>query len=348
MIEVSSLSYHTGKFSLRDISFRVENGETMVVLGPTGAGKTVLLELIAGFRKPDAGEIHVGEKSVTYMPPERRKIGIVYQDYMLFPHLSVRDNIAYGLRRSQHISSNWVASRVEDIARQLVIDHLLDRRTRRLSGGEQQRVALARTLIVEPEILLLDEPFSAVDPSTKEMLMRELGMILESRRIPVIYVTHDQIEASEMADRIAIMNEGKIVQLDLPEDVLRAPKSEFVAGFMGTRNILRGRASRSDGMTAVEIGNVILYSSIELEGDAHVTIRPEDIIVSKERLESSARNSLKCRVMEISEKGGIVHVKGDCGIELTASITRESFKDLRITLEDEIFMTFKASNVNLF
>lgn len=347
MIEAKNISYKAGKFSLDDISFAVERGETLVVLGPTGAGKTVLLELLAGFRTPRNGEVLSDEKDITYVPPEKRKIGLLYQDYLLFPHLNVFENISYGLR-ARGVKTREAKKRVENMAEKIGIAHLLERKPRRLSGGEQQRVALARTLIVDPDILLLDEPFSSVDPKTKEHLMRELGKTLDESDMPVIYVTHDQVEAMEMADRIAVMNEGRIVQLDYPEGVYSAPKSEFVANFVGIGNIFRGKAARSDGGTTIDIDDVRICSSIDLEGDVHVTIRPEDIIVSREKISSSARNSLGGKVRAIVEKGPVVFVTADCGIEMTSAITRESLREMKITIGDEIFLTFKAQNVNLF
>lgn len=347
MIELHSLFYKAGKFSIEDVSFRVDKGETLVILGPTGAGKTVLLELIAGFRSPNKGSMFINESEITQLPPEKREIGMLYQDYLLFPHLDVFDNIAYGLK-AKNLRSSEIGRRVQEIAERLGIHELLERRPKKLSGGEQQRVALARTLAIDPKILLLDEPFSAVDPNTRESLMRELRKILEEDSMPVVYVTHDQIEAMEMADRIGVMNEGEIVQLDYPEKVFSAPKSEFVANFVGIRNIYRGRAERVDGSTAVNIDGTRIYSSVVSEGDVHVTIRPEDIIVSRERISSSARNSLKGKVVAIVEKGPLIYVTADCGMELTSAITRESLKDMQIMIDDEIFMTFKAQNVNLF
>lgn len=347
MIELSGISHSAGAFSLRDISFDVGKGETVVILGPTGAGKTLLLELVAGFRFPDSGRIRIEETDVTHLPPEKRNVGMVYQDYLLFPHLDVFENIAYGLR-SKGLKAIEIEHKVKDIADKLGVSHLIRRKTKRLSGGEQQRVALARALVIEPRLLLLDEPFSAVDPGTKENLMRELSKTLNAWDIPVIYVTHDQVEASEMADRIAVMNEGRIVQIDAPEKVFSAPKSEFVAGFTGARNIYRGKARRVDGATEVEISGVRIFSSIEMEGDVHVTIRPEDIIVSKKPMESSARNSLQGRIVSVSEKGPIIHVTADIGVEMTAAITKESFRQLQLTLGDEIYFTFKAPSVNIF
>ncbi|MDH4122744.1 MAG: ABC transporter ATP-binding protein [Thermoplasmata archaeon] len=347
MIEISGLSYSAGEFNLRDISFNVRKGETLVILGPTGAGKTVLLEIIAGFRYPASGSIKIDGREINYLPPEKRKVGMVYQDYLLFPHLNVFDNIAYGLK-SKGMKADKTNSAVDEIAKKLGIDHLLDRKVKKLSGGEQQRVALARALIIEPDLLLLDEPFSAVDPNTKEKLMRELSATLNGWNIPVLYVTHDQVEAADMADNIAVMNEGRMVQIDEPKNVFSMPKSEFVAGFIGTRNIFKGTAKRVDGVTEVEIAGVTIFSSIDMEGDVHVTIRPEDIIVSKQPLQSSARNSLRGKVVAISEKGPVINVTADFGIDIIASITKESFREMQITLEDEIVYTFKAPSVNLF
>ncbi|MBU0624645.1 MAG: ABC transporter ATP-binding protein [Candidatus Thermoplasmatota archaeon] len=347
MISVESLNYSAGKFHLSDVSMQVQDGDTLVILGPTGAGKTVLLELVAGFRRPKSGSVFLDGRDLTHLPPEKRTVGFVYQDYLLFPHLNVFDNIAYGLRAAGWKSGD-VRNRVNELSAQLAIDHLLERRTRNLSGGESQRVALARALITDPHILLLDEPFAAVDPNTKEKLMHETSRILESQKKPVIYVTHDQIEAVDMADRIAVMNEGKIVQIGLPGQVFNEPKSEFVANFMGTRNILKGKAKRERGLTSVDVGGVVLLSSVAIDGDVHVTIRPEDILVSTGLLISSARNSIKGRVTGMREKGSVVLLTADCGVELTAAITRESLAELQLSIGDEIYLTCKASNVNLF
>jgi molybdopterin-binding protein len=347
LIAVDSLAFKAGKFELADISFSVDSRETLVVLGPTGAGKTVLLELIAGLRRPSKGSVMSHGRDITRLPPEKRSVGLVYQDYLLFPHLNVFDNIAYGLRASS-TKERDVSAQVREIAERMDIGGLLQRRTRNLSGGEQQRIAIARTLVTRPDVLLLDEPFSAVDPNTKEKLMRELTRILSSYDVPVIYVTHDQLEASEMADRIAVMNEGRIVQIDSPEAVFSSPKSEFVADFVGIRNVYHGMADREEGGSVVSLDGCHIHSSLEMKGKVHVTIRPENIIVSHKSFDSSARNQLRGKVVAIVEKGPLVYVTADCGVDVTAVITRESFKQLSITLDDKIWMIFKASSVNLF
>jgi molybdate/tungstate transport system ATP-binding protein len=343
MITVDSLAFKAGTFELADISFSVNSNETLVVLGPTGAGKTVLLELIAGLRMPSKGTVKSQGRDITRLPPEKRGVGLVYQDYLLFPHLNVFDNIAYGLRASG-TKEREVDARVREIADRMGIGGLLERRTRNLSGGEQQRIAIARTLVTRPDMLLLDEPFSAVDPNTKDKLMREMSKILSSYEVPVVYVTHDQLEASEMA----VMNEGRIVQLDSPEVVFSSPKSEFVAGFVGIKNVYQGKADRVEGGSVVSLDRCRMHSSLEMQGKVHVTIRPEDIVVSRKSFDSSARNQLCGKVVAVVEKGPLVYVTADCGVEVTAAITRESFKQLGMTLDDDIWMTFKASNVNLF
>lgn len=347
MLTVDSLAFKAGTFELADISFSVDSNETLVILGPTGAGKTVLLELIAGLRRPNKGTVNSQGRDITRIPPEKRGVGLVYQDYLLFPHLKVFDNISYGLRASG-VREREVDARVREIADRMGIGSLLERRTRNLSGGEQQRIAIARTLVTRPDMLLLDEPFSAVDPNTKDKLMREMSMILSSYKVPVVYVTHDQLEASEMADRIAVMNEGRIVQLDSPEVVYSSPKSEFVAGFVGVKNVYHGQADREDGGSIVTLEGCRIHSSLAMHGRVHVTLRPEDIVVSRKSFDSSARNQLQGKVIAVVEKGPLVYVTADCGVEMTSAITRESFKQLGINLEDDIWMTFKASSVNLF
>ena len=347
MITVDSLAFKAGTFELADISFSVDSNETLVVLGPTGAGKTVLLELIAGLRRPSKGTVTSQGRDITRLPPEKRGVGLVYQDYLLFPHLNVFDNIAYGLRASSKKERD-VDVQVREIADRMGIGGLLARRTRNLSGGEQQRIAIARTLVTRPDMLLLDEPFSAVDPNTKDNLMREMSRILSLYEVPVVYVTHDQLEASEMADRIAVMNKGRIVQLDSPEVVFSSPKSEFVAGFVGIKNVYQGKADREGGGSVVSLDGCQIYSALEMEGKVHVTIRPEDIVVSHKSFDSSARNQMRGKVVAVVEKGPLVYVTADCGVEVTAAITRESFKQLSITLDDDIWMTIKASSVNLF
>ncbi len=225
-----------GKFRL-NAEFEMDRGYC-VILGPTGAGKSVFLELIAGIIKPDRGEIRINGRDITALPPEKRNIGFVPQDYALFPHLNIYKNIAYGLR---NIEKSEKDRRVREIAEKFGISHLLHRKPATLSGGERQRVALARALVVQPKLLLLDEPLSAVDLRTKEMLMDELKFVQREFNVPVLHVTHDLMEAMLLADEIAVMLNGRIVEKGGVKDVFSS-KNEEVSEFLSAKDLLR-RAS---------------------------------------------------------------------------------------------------------
>ncbi|WP_456467870.1 ATP-binding cassette domain-containing protein [Archaeoglobus sp.] len=226
-----------GKFSL-DVDFSMEGGYC-VVLGPTGAGKSLFLELIAGIIRPDRGWVKINGQDVTKLPPERRGVGFVPQDYALFPHMNVYRNIAYGLRG---LEKGEMDRRVKEVAKKLGISHLLDRNPRTLSGGEKQRVALARALVIQPRIMLLDEPLSAVDLRTKEKLMDELKFVQSEFEVPVLHVTHDLIEAALLADEIAVMMDGRIVERGELRKLFSS-KNEKVAEFLSARNLFEKLSS---------------------------------------------------------------------------------------------------------
>ena len=229
-LEVSA-EKNLGSFRL-DVEFSMSRSYC-VVLGPTGAGKSLLLELIAGILKPDKGRILIDGKDVTNLPPEKRNIGFVPQDYALFPHMSVYKNIAYGLRRDKKGKR-----KVEEIAEKLGISHILDRKPTTLSGGERQRVALARALIIQPKLILLDEPLSAVDLRTKEKLMEELKLVHSEFEIPIVHVTHSLIEAVTLANEVAIMMDGKIIEKGKTKDVFSSQVQE-VADFLAVKGLFK-------------------------------------------------------------------------------------------------------------
>lgn len=348
MIETRNLTVDVGGFLLEDISLKVEQGEYFIVLGPTGAGKTILLESIAGLYPVKSGEVWLDGREVTGLEPEKRGIGFVYQDYVLFPHLSVRENLAFGLRRrGRHgdevvEATNWFA----DL---LGITDLLERRPHTLSGGEKQKVALARALSVSPQVLLLDEPLSALDPQTREGVQQELRRVHGRLEATIIHVTHDFDEAVALGDRIAVLADGRIQQVGTAEEVFRHPNSEFVARFSMTRNIFAGEVQQGmDGATLFTVGGLEFEVATQLRGKAHASIRPEDILVSRRPLVSSARNSLKGRIAAIADRGSTVHLTVSTPTELVCMVTRRSFHELNLGEGAEVYITFKASSVHVF
>jgi len=346
MIEFVNLSRDWGEFKLKNVSFKIEKGEFFVILGPTGAGKTLILETIAGFYSPDSGKILLrGEDSGEELP-EHRRIGFVYQDYALFPHMTVKENIRFGLEMKK-ITEDETKKLVDSSVSLLGIRDLMDRYPKTLSGGEKQRVAIARALVIEPDILLLDEPLSALDANTRTTLRQELKRIHEVKGITTIYVTHDQTEAILLADKIAIIMNGEVAQLGPSEKVFNFPNSLSVAQFLGIENIKKGSiVSYSDGVASVQIEDFIVKVASELkEGKVFVFIRPEDIILSENLLESSARNVLKSRITEVVNIGKLYEVKVDLG--LRSIVTKQSLEKFNLEIGKTIYMNFKASAVHI-
>ncbi|MDR7484460.1 MAG: ABC transporter ATP-binding protein [Armatimonadota bacterium] len=251
-VELRNVSKHFGPVrAVDDVSLTVNPGEFLSLLGPSGCGKTTTLRLIAGFEPVTAGRIFIAGQDVTDWPPYRRNIGMVFQHYALFPHMTVRENVAFGLRM-RRLPAAEIAERVERALALLRLTGLGDRYQRQLSGGQQQRVALARALVIEPQILLLDEPLSNLDAKLREEMRVELKQIQQQVGITTIFVTHDQEEALIMSDRVAVMNHGKIVQQGTPIEVYERPAHSFVAGFIGQSNLLWGQVvGHENGLTRI-------------------------------------------------------------------------------------------------
>jgi ABC-type Fe3+/spermidine/putrescine transport system ATPase subunit len=277
MIRIESLEIELGEFHLREISLEVASGEYLVLLGPTGAGKTVLLECLAGFHRPRRGRLLLEGVDVTRLQPEERGLGYVPQDYALFPNLSVHENLAYGLRARRRPRAE-IEERVGAMLARLGIGHLRDRMPLNLSGGERQRTALGRALVTDPSVLLLDEPLSALDESLRSELARALRRLQQDLGRSFLHVCHSLEEASEVADRIAILHEGRIAQVGSLEELLRRPADLFVARFTGTRNLLEGVAEEAGSGSRVRIGEgIVLRSDERRGGPVAVAIRPEAI-----------------------------------------------------------------------
>jgi len=346
MITLEKITYKLEEFSLRDISLEVRSNEYFVILGPTGAGKTVLLEIIAGLRMPDHGRIIIDGVDVTYTPPERRGVGFVYQDYSLFPHMRVEENIAFGLRMRK-LPKDEINRRVKEIMDLVGISHLKGRYPQTLSGGEQQRVSLARALAINPKVLLLDEPLSALDPRTREALRDEIKRIHEDQNLTTIHVTHDQVEAAVLADRIGILMAGRLIQVGPPDEVFNKPLDEGVASFVGVENIIEGRViSNVDGIALIDAGRYRIYALTPIrEGRVKVFIRPENIILSKKPMKSSARNVIKGRITGLTGLGPIVSVELDNG--LMVYITRQSAEEMNLKSGMVVYASFKTTSTHV-
>ncbi len=279
--------------AVNNVSFEVEDGEFLTLLGPSGCGKTTTLRCIAGLEVPDEGEIYVGEKLVSaprkgiHVPPEKRGIGMVFQNYAVWPHMTVFDNVAYPLKLRK-VPRDEIRRRVKKVLELVKLEGLENRYPYQLSGGQQQRVALARALVMEPEVLLLDEPLSNLDAKLREEMRIEIRELQRKLGITVIYVTHDQLEAMAMSDRIAVMNNGRIVQIGTPYEIYRRPINAFVANFVGRANFVKYRNARIDrGKALVELENgiVIECSPPPKEStDYLLLVRPSDVeILDKPR-----------------------------------------------------------------
>ena len=347
MVRVENVSKSLGEFFLKDVSIDINDGEYLMVLGPTGAGKTILLETIAGIYPPDKGRIYLNDVDITSLPPRKRNIGMVYQDYMLFPHLNVKKNIKYGLK-SRKITREEADKRVDELATLLGVSHLLHRYPGTLSGGEQQRVAIARALILEPEVLLLDEPLSALDSETRAKLREELRRIHSMTKTTMIHVTHSFDEAFLLGNQMAIMNQGEIVQVGEPGEVFRKPNCKFTAEFLGVGNVFKGTSLVEDGITYVSVNGLKLASTSSGTGEVYASVRPEDILVSLESFDSSARNSFKGEIRDVSDTGVVVSLSVDVGLPFVAAITRRSFMDMGLKPGKEVCLTFKAADVHIF
>jgi putative spermidine/putrescine transport system ATP-binding protein/spermidine/putrescine transport system ATP-binding protein len=307
--------------ALHEVSLDVRRGELMTLLGPSGCGKTTLLNLVAGFFAPDAGEIAIAGARVTDLPTYRREIGMTFQNYALFPHMSVASNVGYGLR-ARRLDKGEIAQRVAAALDLVKLTGLEDRKPRQLSGGQQQRVALARALVVRPQVLLLDEPFSALDRNLRSAMQVELREIQRKLDVTTIFVTHDQSEALSLSDRIAVMAEGRIRQLGTPDDVYRRPADRFVASFVGDVNVLRARLERRDGTTAtVALGAArVKVPSGPLDGASpgapvDLFVRPEDLRIADDGAAAVAHGVVAAQVYQ----GGHVDLHVDSPGEVAST-----------------------------
>jgi len=283
-VELRNLTKRYGSNAVvDDVSLTIEHGHLVCLLGPSGCGKTTTLRLIAGFVEPSAGEIRVGDKLISSpaqtVPPERRNMSMIFQSYALWPHMTVAENIVYGLKLRK-LNRDTIAEKLNAILATTRLALLAERYPGELSGGQQQRVALARALIVEPETLLLDEPLSNLDANLREEMRFEVRRLHDAYRYTTVYVTHDQSEAMTTADLIAVMNAGKIEQAGSPEEVYDRPRSEFVARFIGSSNVIKGKALDESRIEFAGTALRCVGGKLKQGVDTAVSIRPHDVKIS--------------------------------------------------------------------
>lgn len=345
MLELRDISKRYGDFSLNGIDLEVPGGSYFVLLGPSGAGKTQILEIIAGLVSQDAGEVLADGEDITATASSQRPVGIVFQDLAVFPHMNVRKNIGYGLHGSGNPAAE-VRRRVEEQAGKMGIADLLDRSPGSLSGGELQRVALARTLIREPRYLLLDEPLASLDVQLRQEMFSVLRRLHREGQT-IVHVTHDYEETLVLATHVAVVHRGRIVQSGPAGEVFHRPGSEFVARFTGIKNYFPARLDTRSGpgKAILADGQEIWLFSSENDGEGFVLIPGEEIILSREKIESSAANHWKGRITEIFTIPGGSEVLVDAGIPLYVRITKESVEKLELEPGKDVWLSFKASGV---
>ncbi|HNQ24916.1 MAG TPA: sulfate ABC transporter ATP-binding protein [Phycisphaerae bacterium] len=348
-IEALGISKHFGAFAaLKDVSLRVETGELVALLGPSGSGKTTLLRIISGLEKADAGAgmVRLHGEDVTTKGVGYRRVGFVFQHYALFRHMTVFENIAFGLRvkrRSQRASRQQIREKVEQLLRLVQLEWLAGRYPAQLSGGQRQRIALARALAIEPQVLLLDEPFGALDAKTRQELRRWLRRLHAELHVTSVLVTHDQEEALEVADRVAIMNAGRMEQFGTPAEVFHHPANEFVMNFLGHVNVFHGR---------VEGGRAILGPmEIDYSGRPHATTVPARGLVRPYDLEiehhPNGKPGFAATVCHINSAGPRVKIDltAESGEAVHVELAHERFRALALEAGQQVFVVPREVNV---
>jgi sulfate transport system ATP-binding protein len=345
-IEVRNLSKMFGAHAaLRDVSLTVNSGELLALLGPSGSGKTTLLRVIAGLEAPDAGTVHFDGADATARSATDRRVGFVFQHYALFRHMTVFENVAFGLRvrpRAQRPSETEIRRRVNELLKLVQLDYLGDRHPSQLSGGQRQRVALARALAVEPKVLLLDEPFGALDAKVRQELRRWLRRLHNQIHVTSVFVTHDQEEALELADRVVVMNEGRIEQDGTPDDVVEHPATPFVMTFVGEVNIFHGRVEDGKALLGPLAVDYPAHASAEARRAVGYA-RPHDLQLSR----NGSGEGWPTTVRDVRMSGALVKVELVDGSDavIQAELGREQYEQLHLTAGETVYVTPKRVRV---
>jgi sulfate transport system ATP-binding protein len=348
-IDINNVSKQFGTFkALRDVDLHIPSGELVALLGPSGSGKTTLLRIIAGLETPDTGTIHFNGEETTDRHVRERKVGFVFQHYALFRHMTVFENVAFGLRvkpRKVRPPREEITKRVQKLLHLVQLEGLADRYPSQLSGGQRQRIALARALAMDPQILLLDEPFGALDAQVRAELRRWLRQLHDEIHVTSVFVTHDQEEALEVADRVVVMNQGKVEQVGTPEEVYEHPANPFILNFLGNVNLFHGRVNKGQARLGILQVDAPDHAAAD---DAPVVgyVRSHDITIERE---SQGRDSLKAEISHIQPVGPIVRVSltlSESREVVEAELTRDVFQRLALGKGEAVFVRLR--NIRVF
>jgi molybdate/tungstate transport system ATP-binding protein len=358
-VAVEALALTFGAFHLNSIDFALSGGEILVILGPNGSGKSVTLETIAGFHRPDSGRVLIGGRDVTALPPERRNVGFVVQNFGLFPHLNVERNVAIAQRADRVVTAGDTAFPPQGDTAALLsyfgVAHLARRVPQDLSPGEKQRVALARALAGAPDLFLFDEPFSALDAETHDALREELKLFLRALALPAIFVTHDRNDALALADKIVVLRSGAVMQSGLAMEVFQKPGNSFVARFTGIENVLSGRIIATSGhIASIVVGGQTLQggarADVPIGSSVYVCIRAEDVaicLLQGEQAQRPSINRLEGRITDLRSAGALVTLGIDCGFPLRAYQLAPQVRGLKLAVGMTIAVEIAQSTLHL-
>lgn len=352
---LNNVSKYYGDFTaVENVNLKIKKGEFVTLLGPSGSGKTTILQIIAGFVQPSEGEVYLMGKPISDIPPNKRNIGIVFQDYALFPHMSVFDNVAYSLN-IRKVHKKTIKDEVEKMLDLVQLLPFKDRKPSELSGGQQQRVALARALVFKPDLILMDEPLGALDKNLREHVQLEIKKIQEMLGVTIVFVTHDQEEALVMSDSIAVLSKAKLAQFGTPKELYDHPNDMFIASFMGRNNFLKGRVTTaSESEVTVQLNKESTFTKtndeLKVNDDVTITIRPENIGITQTVQADDENIYLKGTVANVLFLGDliryVIHVLDIDGEESELHISLG--KDSNLIVGEQIYITFRKADVQLF
>ena len=338
--------------AVNGVSIDIKSGEFVVLLGPSGCGKTTTLRCIAGLEYPDSGEIYIEDRVVNDLPPKDRDVAMVFQNYALYPHMTAFDNIAFPLKMRK-VPKDEIERRVKEVAKLLNIEHLLNRKPRQLSGGEQQRVALGRALVRKPKVFLMDEPLSNLDAKLRIFMRAELKRLQKELKVTTVYVTHDQAEAMAMADKIAVMNNGKLLQYDEPSVIYHRPATMFVGAFLGSppMNMIKTSLSRKNGDVILDAGAFTyklpsdigeIVSNQATSSEVYLGVRPEDLQVS---VEKTINTVIPAEVYVVEPQGANLVIDLKIGDQIIKAITPLT---LDAKLGQQVWVGFDLKKIHIF